>query len=81
MLYHAKIGGRTIMMQGKIILVFQHTEFFFFHFCDEIVAKNCTTQQVNTTSEPKTRRDKHTIIIEKTYIVFTIDMLDKDKLE
>ena len=72
-------------VQGKIILVFQHTaEFFFFHFCDEIVAKkpHCTTQQVNTTSEPtKTQRDKHTII-EKTYIVvFTIDMLDKDKLE
>ena len=57
MLYHAKIGGRTIisimMHQGKVILVFQHTEFFFFHFCDEIVAKNCTTQQVNTTSEQR----------------------------
>ena len=64
MLYHAKIGGRTIisimMHQGKIILVFQHTEFFFFHFCDEIVAKNHIAQQVNTTTSENQRLDEKT---------------------
>ena len=80
MLYHAKIGGRTIMMQalaGEHNFSFSAHRVFLLPFLRWNCGKKLHAQQVNTTSE----QDKHTIIIEKTYIVFTIDMLDKDKLE